>query len=255
MLRNPYPILEFDPDKRAKINPTDNIEAIDMPEHCVVCFFKDVIDNLRDKGELRVLAELSSETGKDPVYEFQFKGQRVALFHPTLGAPSAVALLEEVIALGGRKFIACGGAGVLDGSIEVGRIIIPTTAVRDEGTSYHYLSPGREAAASIAGVKAIERVLNAHQIKYMLSKTWTTDAFYRSTPSKIELRRAEGCTTVEMECSAFFAAAEFREVLFAQLLYAGDDLCAEEWDSRNWTQQASVREKLFWLSAESCILL
>ena len=60
---------------------------------------------------------------------------------------------------------------------------------------------------------------------------------------------------VEMEAAAFFAVAQFRGVMFAQLLYGGDDLGSSEWDDRNWNEQASVREKLFWLAAEACLLL
>ena len=67
------------------------------------------------------------------------------------------------------------------------------------------------------------------------------------------LRKAEGCVTVEMEAAAFFAVARFRGVSFGQLLYGGDDVSSDEWDSRHWEKQTSVREKLFWLSAEACL--
>ncbi len=67
------------------------------------------------------------------------------------------------------------------------------------------------------------------------------------------LRKAEGCLTVEMEAAAFFAVAQFRGVQFGQLLYGGDDLCGE-WDARDWTTH-TVREKLFWLAADACLML
>jgi purine-nucleoside phosphorylase len=92
-------------------------------------------------------------------------------------------------------------------------------------------------------------------VPYLTGKTWTTDAIYRETPDKIALRRDEGCLSVEMEAAAFFAVAQFRGVTFAQILYGGDDLSAESWDSRHWQHQASVREKLFWLAAEACLML
>lgn len=255
MQKKVYPILEFDPATHAMINAAEHIRPIDIPESCVVCFFKDVIDKLVRDGHARVLTELGSESGKNPVYEVNYNGQRVALFHPGVGAPSAAAFLEEVIALGCKKFIACGGAGVLDKHIQVGHIVIPNSAVRDEGTSYHYLEPGREVEADANGVRAIEEVLSAHGVPYIVSKTWTTDAFYRSTPKKVELRKSEGCLTVEMECAAFFAVAMFRNVAFAQLLYGGDDLDSEVWDARDWNKQWDVRERLFWLAVASCIAL
>jgi len=127
--------------------------------------------------------------------------------------------------------------------------------VRDEGTSYHYLPPGREVAASPEGVAALERTLEAHNVDYLIGKTWTTDGIYRETRAKVERRRREGCLTVEMEAAAFFAVAQFRGVLFAQLLYGGDDVSGEHWDSRQWDKQSSVREKLFWLAAKACLEL
>jgi uridine phosphorylase len=137
----------------------------------------------------------------------------------------------------------------------VGHLIVPTSAVRDEGTSYHYLPPGREVDASPEAVAAIERVLQDRGRRYLLSKTWTTDAFYRETPAKVQLRKSEGCLTVEMEAAAFFAVAQFRRVPFAQILYGGDDVSGNEWDHRGWHERASVREVLFWLAAEACLLL
>ena len=254
-LRSKYPILEFDPDQEAVIEPRRVFRPADVPTHCVVTFFQDVITRLQESGQSKVIASLSSEIGAHPVYELAMDGQRVALFHPGVGAPLAAGLLEEVIALGCEKFIACGGAGVLDETIALGHIVVPTTAVRDEGTSYHYLPPGREVAASPAAVAAIERTLKGHNIEYVLAKTWTTDAIYRETLSKVQLRRAEGCATVEMEAAALFAVARFRGVAFGQLLYGGDDVSSDEWDSRCWDKQTSVREKLLWLAAEACLAL
>jgi uridine phosphorylase len=188
-------------------------------------------------------------------YEFEQGGKRLAFLHPGVGAPVAAGMLEGAIALGCRKFIACGGAGVLNREIAVGHIVVPDTAVRDEGTSYHYLAPGREAQASPEGVDAIERVLRAHNVPYLVGKTWTTDAPYRETPNKVKMRRAEGCLTVEMEAAAFFAVAQFRGVIFAQMLYGGDDVSGTEWDHRDWNNRTTVREKLFWLAAEACLAL
>jgi len=255
MTKSDIPILEFDPANGAALDPHRLIERIDMPEHCVICFFQDVITELIEVHHARVLAHQRSEIGLHPIYEIDFKGRPVAFFHPGVGAPLAAALLEEVIARGGRKFIACGGAGVLDREIVCGHVIVPVSAVRDEGTSYHYLPPGREVAASPEGVAALERTLKSHNVEYLIGKTWTTDGIYRETRAKVERRRAEGCLTVEMETAAFFAVAQFRDVLLAQLLYGGDDVSGQDWDSRQWEKQSSVREKLFWLAVEACLEL
>lgn len=254
-MRRRYPILEFDPTLEAVIEPRRLAAPRGVPEHCVICFFQEVIEGLCKEGKAREIAQQRSEQGAHPVYELDVNAKRLAVFHPGVGAPLAAALLEEVIALGCRKFVACGGAGVLDKDVAAGRIIVPVSAIRDEGTSYHYLPPGREVAPSAEAVAAIQRVLDARTCDYVLGKTWTTDAFYRETPGKVKLRRSEGCLTVEMEAAAFFAVAQFRGVAFGQMLYAGDDVSGPEWDDRHWNGRTSAREALFWLAAESCLLL
>lgn len=254
-MQDHYPILEFDPSPEAIIEPGRVIKPIDVPQHCVVCFFQDVITKLHQENRLKLVKHLRSEIGNHPIYELDVDGKRLGLFHPGVGAPLAAGFLEELIALGCARFIACGGAGVLDREIAVGHIIVPRCAVRDEGTSYHYLPPAREVEATPGAVAAIERVLTQNHCNYIVAKTWTTDAIYRETATKIQRRRAEGCLAVEMEAAAFFAVAQFRHVMFGQILYGGDDISGAEWDSRHWDKQASVREKLFWLAAEACLSL
>jgi uridine phosphorylase len=246
--------LEFDPTMEAVIEPSRIIAPLaDIPEHCVICFFQDVIAELRQTHQAREIDFMRSEIGSHPLYAFEYQGKRLAFFHPGVGAPLAAALLEEVIARGCRTFIACGGAGVLAPEIVVGHIVVPTSAVRDEGTSYHYLPAGREVAPSPEAVAAIEAVLTKSDVPWHAGKTWTTDAIYRETREKTRMRAAEGCLTVEMEAATFFAVAQFRGVRFGQLLYGGDDLSGE-WDSRDWTTH-TVRERLFWLAAEACLML
>ena len=249
-----YPILEYD-DSSPVINPENVISKRDVPEYAVICFFQEVIANLKDREETRLVTNLKSEIGLNPVYEIKFNEKNILVFHPGVGAPLAAALLEEVIALGASKFIACGGAGVLDEEIQVGKLVVPTAAVRDEGTSYHYLPPAREVSASREGIAAIEKVLKKHKIDYLLAKTWSTDSYYRETVAKVQQRKKEGCLTVDMEASAFFAVARHRGVTLAQILYGGDDVSCIEWDSRDWADKRSIREEVFWLAVEACLEL
>ena len=256
----PAPILEFDDSgDEAIIEPKRVLKPLDtMPEYCIYCFFAEVIKTIAEQAE--VVIQLGSEIGRNPVYSFEAEdhtGQKkqVAMVHPGVGAPLAGGFLEETIALGASKFIACGGAGVLNREIAMGHLVVPVTAVREEGTSYHYLPADAVAAASNEAVAAIEATLNRHEIPYVLGKTWTTDGIYRETPRKIAKRRSEGCLTVEMETSAFFAIAQYRNVSFAQILYGGDDVSGEVWDNRDWQKAKSTRERLFWLAVEAVLRL
>lgn len=251
MEKNTYPILEFDGNKEAILEPSNLVEPMDVPEHCLVCFFADVIEDLQKEHDVKVIAKSVSEIGHHPIYEISIKGQRLAFFHPGIGAPLAGALLEEMIARGCRKFIACGGCGVLDKEIAVGHFMVPTAAIRDEGTSYHYLPPSREVSPTQNALSAIEAVLKDHGTEYLLTKTWTTDAIYRETRARAKAYLGEGCLAVEMEAAAFFAIARFRGVEFGQILYGGDAVIPEAWDGRTWTSRAEIRKNLFWLAAEA----
>ncbi len=252
----PYPILEFDPQREAMIEPGKVIAPQpEMPQACVACFFQDVITDLVRREHLEPVAVSRSEKGIHPFYAVPLDGQTFTLFHPGVGAPLAAGVLEEAIARGCRVGVACGGAGALDEQLTMGHVVIPTAALRDEGTSYHYLPPAREVAPDPRAVAVLEATLRRHAVPYVRGKTWTTDAFYRETPGKVRRRRAEGCLTVEMEAAAFFAVAQFRGVPFGQYLYAGDDLSGEAWDMRGWRDHTAVREKLLWLAAEASLRL
>ena len=250
-----FPILEFDPDRKAMIEPARIVKRRDVPEHCVICFFAEVIDHIVREHNAVEIADHKAEDGSHKVYEMEYKGKRLAFFHPGVGAPLSAALLEEAIAMGCGKFIACGGAGVLEREIAVGRLIVVSSALRDEGVSYHYLAPAREVLAEAKALRAIIAEMERQGLPYLQGKTWTTDAFYRETAALVAARREEGCVVVEMEAAAMMAVAQFRDVSFGQILYGGDDLSGEEWDHRGWQSRREVRENLFWLSADACLNL
>ena len=253
-MQQPYPILEFDADPLAMISPGKGKHP-DSPERVVICFFKDVIDHFLAQGIIRKHFAMGSEMGEHPLYILPIHGQEVGLLQQAVGAPLAAGIFEEVIAHGGKKFIACGGCGVLDRSIAMGHLLLPTSAIRDEGTSYHYLAPSREVEPDPTALRVIEQVLQRHGIEYLQTKAWTTDAFYRETRGKVALRKAEGCLAVEMEAAALFAVAKFRNVQIGQILYGGDNLDGDAWDSREWNNNWSIREKLIMLAAEAVLEL
>ena len=245
------PLSEYDGPGEAVIEPSRVIAPRPGAERAVLCFFQDAIDRLVAARGLAPVFHLRSEIGEVPVYDVSVGDTNVLLTHPGVGAPLAAGFLEEMIAFGSRNVIACGGCGVLDSTLPVGHVLVPEIAVRDEGTSFHYLPAAREVSASPRAVAAIEMVLRARGVPYDVVKTWTTDALYRETRARVARRQAEGCRTVEMEASAFFAVAQFRGIGFGQVLYAGDDVAAEEWTHRNWTRH-SVRDELLEIALEAC---
>jgi uridine phosphorylase len=249
----PLALLEDDTAERGVIEPSECLaKRKDMPARVVMCFFAEVVESLAARGDARKVAVLTAAHGKHPIYEVVRNAERLAVFHPGVGAPLAAGFLEEAIALGGRAFVAVGGAGALVPELALGHAIVVASAVRDEGTSFHYLPPGRIVEADPAGVIVLENTLRNANVPFVTGRTWTTDAIYRETRARVARRVAEGCIAVDMEAAAFIAVAKFRGVAFAQLLYAGDSLAGDAWDARSWTSVKTIREELFWQAADAC---
>lgn len=248
-----YPILDFDPAREAIIEPSRIIKRRDYSQKVLLCFFGDVIESLVRSGAAVKVDRLKSEMGDNPIYRMELNGAEFMMLHPGIGAPFSAACLEEMIARGCNEFIACGGCGVLDREIAVGHLLVIQSAVRDEGTSYAYLPPAVEVQADPDVVSSIENTLARNKVDYRLVKTWTTDAIYRETINRARSRRTLGCSIVEMEASAFMTVAQFRGVKFGQIVYGGDSVQEDGWDSRDWHTRDSIRESLFWLAAEALI--
>jgi uridine phosphorylase len=233
------PLLEPNPAREAILEPSRMYRQRSDVRRAVLCFFPEVV-GARCAGAATVV-EVPTENGPFPVFDVD----GVLVMNPPIGASMTAAALEMLIAIGIDRVIACGGAGNLEIDHAVGHVVVPTGAVRDEGTSYHYLPPSRTVSASPAAVDAIRAELDGRGVPYATGLTWTTDAIFRETRQRMTARRAEGCLTVEMEAAALFAVAEFRGIAAGQILYAGDDLTADEWDHRDWSRQGGVRERLF----------
>ena len=249
LVTHEIPLLEFDPDPVGVLDPTVSLASVrdTIPERAVMCFYAEILEALPAEAER--VGTLEAAHGFHPIWRINRHGKDIAVFHPGVGAPLAAGFLEEAIVMGARRVVACGGCGTLSASVGAGDIVIPTSAVRDEGTSYHYLPPSREVDADPEGVATATAVLHARGVPFVTGKAWTTDALYRETRKKVDARRAEGCIVVEMEAAAFFAVARFRGIRFAQLLYGGDDLSSDVWDGRDWTISPS-RARTFDLAVE-----
>jgi uridine phosphorylase len=249
------PLFEHDFDGPAVIEPSEVLEPIDIPKCAVLCFFQDVIESVAARPDAQTVATLRVAHGAHPIYEIEHTGRRLAVLHPGVGAPLAAGLMEEAIALGCRNLVAVGGAGALVPDLTLGHAVIVESALRDEGTSFHYMPPGRILDADPHGIASLRQILEDASVPFVGGRSWTTDGVYRETRAAVKNRIAEGCITVDMEAAAFIAVARYRDVRFGQLLYAGDSLAGDEWDERGWTTASAVREQLFWLAADACLLL
>ena len=244
MEQNKIALLEFDKNSTAKLRPEDFSNSTKgLPERCVVAFSRTSVEEIAKKYGATVISQTSSCTCTCPIYALNYEGIQIALTVGFLGSAGAAIQLEELISGGVKKIIACGSAGMLTTN-PLGALVIPNAAVRDEGASFHYAPPSYEIQANTQVVAHIAKTLSALNLPHITGKTWTTDAFYRETEEKVALRRKQGCVTVEMECSAMIAVAHFRGAKFGQILYCGDDLSGDGYDSRNFWEAKEVRRNL-----------
>jgi uridine phosphorylase len=248
-----HPLFEFDPNPNAVINPSIHRPRLGFPERAVLCWFGNVV--AERTAELEPVHEVPFEHGNHAVHVIEHRGEQVGLVSPGVGAPAAVTSFEVLVALGATKLIGCGGAGIVRPGFDVGHVIVPTGAIRDEGTSYHYAPPDAAVVPHPRALVAIDDVLSEAGVPHDRGLVWTNDAFFRETAAKVARRREQGCIAVEMEAAALFAAAAFRGVVYGQLLYAGDDVSADEWDHRHWDRQTSARDRLLDLALEAVLRL
>ena len=131
-------------------------------------------------------------------------------------------------------------------------IILPTSAVRDEGTSYHYMKASDEIKVNEKYIDEFKEILNKNDVSYVEGKAWTTDAPYRETRYKVLKRKEQGCVCVDMECSAMNAVAKFRNKELFQFFYAADNLDSAKWDQRSLgnDERLSEKEKIIYLALE-----
>ena len=231
---NDIPLLEYDPDPTAVIMPEHEGLDLKLPRKAVFAFLYEEVDIYAKKHNAKVVSEFISATKSYPVYVLETNGQEICLMQAPVGAPAAVQILDWLIAYGVREVISGGSCGVLTEMAE-NSFLIPVKALRDEGTSYHYLPPSRFVDIPETGRRAIEKTLKARNLPYTEVTTWTTDGFFRETKAKVERRKAEGCSVVEMECASLAACAQLRGIVFGQLLYTADTLAdAENYNERSW---------------------
>lgn len=235
---------EFNPNDAAVIEPQSIISRVPkMPKVVVSCFSYVTFERMLETCGGEKLAACVTANMAFHIYLSKYKGKSLALMMAPMGAAACVGSFEELFAMGVEKAVIFGTCGVLDGGISDCSVIIPTSALRDEGTSYHYAPASDEIAVNTAYQDKFISILNERNISYTTGKVWTTDAFYRETREKLERRKAAGCVAVDMECSALTALAAFRKKEIFQFFYAADNLAGEEWEARSLGNDVKLSDK------------
>ena len=151
-----------------------------------------------------------------------------------MGAPASTKFLDWLINYGVKQVLSVGNAGAL-ANLPENTIFVPQRAIRGEGTSFYYKEPSKIITLNKKFVRSVENEIKKLGLQYEEGTTWTTDGFFRETPKQVLPAKELGAKTVEMECSALAACAEFRNISFAQILFTADSLAdMDNYDERDW---------------------
>jgi uridine phosphorylase len=214
-----------------------SVEEIGVAPRVVISWSPNVIEELAESIGAAP-AEHWNWMTRFPLYSGEIAGWRVSFVQVGIGSPATVGAMEALIACGARLFLGLGWAGSLQPSAPVGTFLIPTSCIREEGTSFHYLDADATVTPDEGLVALLKRAAEEDEggTSVLTGPHWTTDAPYRELTSKIEAYRQQGVLGVDMETSAMYALGQFRNVPVCNLLIVSD-VVWQEWDPAFRTPQ------------------
>ena len=194
----------------------------------------DEIKSFLDKHSHKTLGKFKTVSFRPKVYEVKINNQLITLCQAPVGASASTKFLDWLINYGVKQVLSVGNAGALD-NLPENTMFVPQEAIRGEGTSFYYKESSKIIALDKNFVRRVENEIKNLGFQYEKGTTWTTDGFFRETPNQVLQAKKLGAKTVEMECSALAASAEFRNISFAQILFTADSLAdMDNYDKRNW---------------------
>ncbi len=194
----------------------------------------DEIKSFLDKHSHKTLGKFKTVSFRPKVYEVKINNQLITLCQAPVGASASTKFLDWLINYGVKQVLSVGNAGALD-NLPENTMFVPQEAIRGEGTSFYYKESSKIIALDKNFVRRVENEIKNLGFQYEKGTTWTTDGFFRETPNQVLQAKKLGAKTVEMECSALAACAEFRNISFAQILFTADSLAdMDNYDKRNW---------------------
>ena len=176
------------------------LPKVTVPAGCLLDFDGELVQHLADTGK----------AAEDPawpcfhtrLFRWRAWNAEYGVIGGTVGAPFAVLVAEELFALGCRALVSISSAGLVAKRFAPPFFLLIDRALRDDGTSCHYMPPGRYADADPSLVAAVRRRTDGLSVPVHTGPSWTTDAPFRETESLIALHRQEGIVSVEMEAAA-----------------------------------------------------
>lgn len=212
MSRDRIPLLEHPLEAPTTFTPEGLIAAVraerglacePVPPICVLEFDGDLTDWLVSTGAAQPWK--SWACFHTTMYSVEVDGVACGVVPRTIGGPYAVLIAEQLRASGARVVLGLTSAGRVSGSLPVPSLVVPTEAIRDEGTSYHYLPSGLSVVADADIANCLATGLQGLGLPVSRGTVWTTDAPYRETNEQLAKYSEQGVLAVEMQAASLFA--------------------------------------------------
>ena len=187
-----------------------------VPPLCLLEFDGDLTDWLVREGLTKPFS--AWPCFHTTMFAIEVEGVTCGLIPRTIGGPYAVLIAEQLAAAGAELIVGLTSAGRVSPDLPLPCLVVATSAIRDEGTSFHYLPASRDVACpATVVVPLLERELAATGWSVRSGEVWTTDAPYRETTTQLENWAAEGVLAVEMQAASLFAFGVARGVAVAAI--------------------------------------
>ena len=228
-LDNNLPLLDHSLDSQSEFTPQALIEAVRarrnlvsvaVPEVCILEFDGDLTDHLVQNNT--VFAWRDWACFHTPMFALEVGDRPCGIVPRAIGGSYAVLVAEQLLASGARMIVGLTSAGRVSPGLRIPSLVIATAAIRDEGTSFHYLPPSRLVAAPPAPIAPIAIELKRLRLPVYQGKVWTTDAPYRETRQQLEKHANEGVLAVEMQAASLFALANVRKAQIAVVAHVSN---------------------------------
>lgn len=180
-----------------------------VPDVCVLDPDGDIVRQSRAAG--RAIRDPDWACYHTELYRVRHEGLELGVVPCAVGASFAVLIAEQLFASGCRLLVSMTSSGQLVELRSPPYFVLIDKALRDEGTSYHYLPPSEFSDAPPRLIASMQRAFDRLRVPVLRGATWTTDAPFRETPSAIAAMKAKGLLAVEMEAAALYAFAEARD--------------------------------------------
>jgi uridine phosphorylase len=204
------------------------VESLRIPQHLILTYQRSTFDCAKNLIKGDCIEWLYGES--QPFCVGHFNDLEVGVGRFWIGAPTAAFTLEEAIACGVRSIFEVGVSGGIQSYLHPGDIVVITGAIRDEGTSHHYFAPEVKVESDTFLRDRLIEHLKGKGIRHFVGPIWSTDGAYRETRGKLRRFRDSGILAVDMETSAVFAVAKYRNVKAASAQVISDALTENGWE-------------------------